>query len=56
MLAHSDAAYLAESIPLGLVVHQLLDLMDPLQTIQALIQQKGCVIHQHVHKPDKLST
>lgn len=40
--------------PLFLILHLLLNFMDTLQGLEALIQQEGCVINQHVDVAHKL--
>ena len=40
--------------PPGLVAHLLLDLVDPLERVHGLVQQERRVVHQHVHKLDKV--
>lgn len=47
-------AYPGQLIPLLLVLHLLLDLMDALQGLQALVQQEGGVVNQHVDVAHKL--
>lgn len=41
-------------LPLLLILHLLLNFVDTLQGFKALIQQKGCVINQHVDVAHKL--
>ena len=41
-------------VPLFLVLHLLLHLVDALQGLQALVQQKGSVVDQHVDVAHKL--
>lgn len=47
-------SYPGQLIPLLLVLHLLLDLMDALQGLQALVQQEGGVVDQHVDVAHKL--
>ena len=48
--------YLGEFVPLSLVLLEFLQFPDTLQRVHALVQQECSVIHQHVHKLDKLLT
>lgn len=41
-------------LPLLLILHLLLNFVNTLQGLKALIQQEGCVINQHVDVAHKL--
>lgn len=41
-------------LPLLLILHLLLNLVDTLQGLQALVQQEGGVVNQHVDVAHKL--
>lgn len=41
-------------VPLFFVLHLFLHFVDPLQRLQAFIEQKCCVVYQHVYIADKL--
>ena len=43
-------SHLRQGVPQFSVDHQLLDFVDTLQAVKALIQQEGHVIDQNVHK------
>lgn len=47
--------YPVEFVPLSPVDHEILQLTDGLECIHALIQKECGVIHEHVHKLDKVT-
>ena len=46
--------FLALGAPLGRVAHIILNVMNPLQRVETLIQKKGRVVHHHVDKLDEV--